>query len=367
MNIWFAANIPKNSYGGVSRSMRELSEGLQKRGHCTTIVYGGPGILGCNYLTFALKLCVRLLAHAGNSPEWIIARSTDGVLCAAAAKMLGLKTKVALHNHGWEEYVYEIEKKLPRAIISPATSWKARAVRFPLLRAGLFLCTCCISGTLFETRWIAQRYPRHRKKMRYLPNGVCARQDQYWRKDREAPLNILAIGGRTWKKNIEHSIAVFTTIADHEPGATLFLIGAGFSKGDAPKELNGVRSYKEDRIVVVQEEKPGLMSRWYTQCPFVISSSRFEGGHSLVILEALSYGCVVFASGLPSTKEIISHAGNGIILGGLSVDDDAQVILDVLANKDLIEQMRRKAFKTAQRNRWDRQVDRLEDILCTKQ
>jgi glycosyltransferase involved in cell wall biosynthesis len=367
MNIWFAANIPKDSYGGVGRSMRELSEGLQKRGHPTTIVYGRTGILGCNYLVFALKLCLRLLAHAGNAPAWIIARSTDGVLCAAAAKMLGLKTKVALHNHGWEEYVYETEKKFPRAIISPVTSRKARVVRFPLLRASLSSCTCCINGTLFETRWIAHQYPHHREKMRYLPNGVSVFQDQYWQKGREAPLNILAIGGPTWKKNIEHSIAVFNKIADHEPKARLFLVGAGFDKGDAPGAIKELLLDKNDRTTIVPEERPERMPRWYTLCPFVISSSRFEGGHSLVILEALSYGCVVFASGLPSTKEIITHARNGVLIGGANADNDAKVVLEVFAQKDLMEQIRRNAFGTAYRNRWDRQVNRLEEILCAKQ
>jgi Glycosyltransferase len=363
MNIWFAANIPEDSCGGVSRSMRELSEGLEKHGHHTTIMYGNKGIFGCNYLVFALKLCLRMVAHTGNRPQWIIARSTDGVLCAVAVKILGLTTKVVLHNHGWEEYVYETEKKLPRALISSPTSWKARAIRFPLLRAGLFFCTFCLSGTIFETRWLAQRYPLCRKKMRYLPNGVCTRQAPYWLKDHKVPLHILAVGGHTWKKNIGHSIAVFNKIAERKPEARFFLVGAGFDKG----ALRGLRQEIKDKIVVVPEEKPGLMSRWYMECPFIISSSRFEGGHSLVILEALSYGCVVFASDLPSTKEIITHARNGILISGVSAGDDAKVIIDVLAKKDLMLRIRQNACRTALRNRWDRQVDRLEDILCLKQ
>jgi glycosyltransferase involved in cell wall biosynthesis len=366
MNIWFAANIAEDSYGGVGRSMLELSEGLKKRGHRTTILYGGRGIFGGNYLAFALNLCIRLLASAGNAPAWIIARSTDGVVCAAAVKIFGLATKVALHNHGWEEYAYEMEKKLPRAIISPRTSWKARAVRFPLLRLSLLLCNRCLSGTLFETRWLGRRYPRHRKKLCYLPNGVRTPQDLYWLKRPDIRLNILAVGGLTWKKNISHSIAVFRKVADYEPGARLFLVGAGFGKEDASFLLKDLGRDEKDKIIVVPEEKPGLMWRWYTECPFVISSSRFEGGHSLVILEALSYGCVVFASNLASTKEIINHAENGILMDGISAENDAKVILDVLDKKDLIERIRRNAFRTAQRNRWDRQAGRLEDILCLK-
>ena len=65
-----------------------------------------------NYLVFAFALCKRLLLHAAKPPDWIIARSTDGVVCALAAKIFGMKTKIALHNHGWEERAYEVEKRL---------------------------------------------------------------------------------------------------------------------------------------------------------------------------------------------------------------------------------------------------------------
>lgn len=366
MNIWFAANIPEGSNGGVSRSMQELSHGLQKHGHCTEIVYGGKGKVGCNYLVFALYLGLRLVVRAGNPPDWIVARSTDGVLCAAAARLLGLKTKVALHNHGWEEYVYEVEKKLPRALVSSPTSWKARAVRFPLLRASLCLCTCCLSGTLFETGLLAKRYPRHRKKMFYLPNGVHTRQEAYWIKAQEAPLHILATGGQTWKKNIGHSIEVFSIIADHFPRARLFLVGVGYGKGDADLGIHDCSNDTKNRIEVVACEKPELMARWYTECPFVISSSRFEGGHSLAVLEALSYGCVVFASALPSTREIITHERNGILMSGAGAVDDARIIIDLLKKKELIVHIRQNALRTAWRNRWDRQVGRLEAIICPK-
>jgi len=366
MNIWFAANIPEDSWGGVSRSMRELSSGLQKHGHCTTIVWGTRGVVRGNYLVFAFALCKRLLLHAAQPPDWIIARSTDGVLCALAAKTFRMKTKIALHNHGWEERAYEVEKKLAHDFVARATTWRARSLRFPLLRATLFLCNCCLSGTLVETRWLARRYPLCRKKLRYLPNGVQLGQSPYWNQQPAAGRNFLAVGGNTWKKNIGHSMAVFKNIADHIPGARLFLVGAGFNKGDAPFVLKDLWHDKKDRIEVIPEEKPEFMSQWYKQCPFFISSSRFEGGHSLAILEALSFGCVVFATDIPSTREFIFNKSNGIIIGGINVEDDSKTILEVLSDKDLVARIRHNAFRTAGRNRWERQVNRLEEILCPK-
>lgn len=362
MNIWFAANIPEDSWGGVSRSMHELSIGLQKYGHRTTVVWGTRGVVRGNYLFFAFALCKRLLSHAAKPPDWIIARSTDGVLCALAVKIFGMKTKIVLHNHGWEERSHEVEKRQARGLVAKGTTWRARLLRFPLLRATLFLCNCCISGTLVETRWLARRYPLCRKKLKYLPNGVSLGQESFWEKQPIAHRDFLAVGGNTWKKNLKSTTGIFRNIAVRLPDARLIMVGTGVNSDDCCHILKGL----EQNYWIVPSETLEGMAQWYKQCPFFISSSRFEGGHSLAILEALSFGCVVFATDIPSTREFIFNKSNGVLIGGINVEDDAKTILAVLDDKDLLARIRHNAFRTALRNRWDRQVDRLEEILCPK-
>jgi len=113
MKVWFAADLPEGSFGGVARSMHELAAGLRHRGHDAAIITRET-TGSKNYLTFALKLGIRFLLCGKGRPDWIIARSTDGVFCALIIRLLRLKTGMILHNHGWEEKVYEFEKKLPR-------------------------------------------------------------------------------------------------------------------------------------------------------------------------------------------------------------------------------------------------------------
>jgi glycosyltransferase involved in cell wall biosynthesis len=122
----------------------------------------------------------------------------------------------------------------------------------------------------------------------------------------------------------------------------------------------------QDSFLIVPLENPDGMKQWYMQCPFFISSSRYEGGHSLAVLEALSFGCVVFAADTPSMREVIIDKSNGILIHGNSAEDDALIILDVLADKNLVARLRQNAFRTARRNTWDRQVKRLKAILCAK-
>jgi glycosyltransferase involved in cell wall biosynthesis len=359
MNIWFAANIPPEQSGGVARSMQGLAEGLQGLGHQTTVVTNRLNS-GGSYLIFALQLALRFLLTLNKPPDWIVARSTDGIVCALLIRVFSLKTRMAIHNHGWEEQVYEIEKRLPGSLVHPQTTWKARMIRFPLLRACLALSDACVCGTISEIRWLNKKYPRYHQKFRYVPNGVHILDSAFWSGREEVPLNILAIGGTTWKKNLNHTIAVFKKIIRYWPQSRLFIIGAGLHKNDLPYEL-------PKEISFVPEVKPDAMKRFYTTCPYLISSSRYEGGHSFAIVEAMSYGCVVFASEITSTVEILRDNYNGFLITGVSVSEDATIISTALKEKDRLIAIRHHAFCSARRNRWERQTKRLERILCSKQ
>jgi glycosyltransferase involved in cell wall biosynthesis len=120
----------------------------------------------------------------------------------------------------------------------------------------------------------------------------------------------------------------------------------------------------KEEITVVSEVNPNEMSRWYMTCPYLISSSRYEGGHSFALLEALSYACVVFASSISSSAEIIRNKYNGLLITGADVKNDAAAISAILKERELLVHMRRHAFYSARRNRWERQVKRMERGLC---
>jgi glycosyltransferase involved in cell wall biosynthesis len=359
MIVWFAADIHPGSGGGVARSMQGLAEGLCALGH-RTVVVTNPSMRRGGYLKFSLSLAARLLLNLRNPPDWIVARSTDGAGCAFLAKLLSLKTRIAIHNHGWEEYAYELEKRLPRGTDFPRTTWKARLVRFPLLRACLSLCSCCMSGTLSEIRWLKEKYPRCRSKFRYAPNGVDIPGRPYWADGRDAPCNMLALGGSTWKKNLNHAVEVFEEILRYMPEFRLFLIGTGAEKDKMPLVLG-------PEVTVVPKVLPGEMSRWYTTCPFLISCSRYEGGHSFALLEAMSYACVVISSAIPSSMEVVRNGHNGILITGVDAGSDARYIVELMQEKKHIVLMRQRAYSSAMRNRWERQAKRVERILWTGQ
>jgi glycosyltransferase involved in cell wall biosynthesis len=208
-----------------------------------------------------------------------------------------------------------------------------------------------------EIKWLKNNYPRHGRKIRYVPNGVQLPERGYWIDQTEHPLHFLAVGGLTWKKNLGHTIAVFKEIARQRPECRLFLVGGGKDGSLFPHSFPG-------EITVVPDVGPGEMAAWYARCPYLISSSRYEGGHSFALLEAMSQGCVVCASAIFSSMEIIRDRRNGVLISGADASSDAAAIMAALGDRELLASMRRRAFSTAFRHRWERQAKRMERSLC---
>lgn len=353
--IWFAAHIPANSSGGVNRSISEFSKNLKIFGHATKIIYKKQHE---NLFFFSIKIAFHLCFSFKNPPDWIIARSTDGLFCSILCKLLNFKTKTALHSHGWEEKVYELEKLIPGKLVNNPTTCKARFLRFPLLRLNLNLSSLCLTGTVEEARWIKGRYPSAKNKIKLITNGTDLQVGPYWAHKTFLPYNFLIVGGYTWKKNIQYGINLFINIHKSLPQSRLFLIGTG--KSDSFYRY--INSFK-DSVTVIEEEPLESMHKWYVTCPFLISTSRYEGGYSLAILEALSRGAIVFSTSIPSTREFITDFSNGILLTGTDEQSDAQKIMRVIHEDNLIRKISINAWKKASRYSWKRQSLRLEKLL----
>lgn len=353
MRIWFAADVAPDSCGGVRRVMEKLGEGLQSRGHTVTIVTAPSAEM--SYLRFSLHLMLQWFA-ARPRPDWVIARSSDGLFSILLCRLLGGTTQFALHNHGWEEKVYETERQLTGVEIYPATTWKSRVIRFPLLRTALRLSTLCVSGTVSETRWLRNHYPHVQTKLRLVPTGTDIPQTSYWSTRDSIPHAILFIGASTWKKNLDGALALFEKIRLLLPDASWYGIGTG-------PISPAVRARAGADSVWVENEAPDAMSQWYRLCPFLLSTSRYEGGHAMVLLEAMSFGAVPFVSPIDSSLEIVRDGHNGFVLDMTATAKSAQSIVQTMTNPATVCRVGLAAYRTAQRNRWDRWVSRLEGFL----
>ncbi|MBN1129190.1 MAG: glycosyltransferase [Chitinispirillaceae bacterium] len=355
--VWFAAAIPAGSRGGVMRLMTGLADGLRKKNYAPELIFCAkdPGPAG--YLWFSLRLALKLALQLHNPPRWIIARSTDAFFSCVLRKLLPVKTRIILHNHGWEEQVYEVQKGIPALEVAHPVSWKARLLRFPLLRATLAMADYCLCGTIADMRWIRDRYSWSTKKLRYVPNGVTEQPVRLRTEQAEWSPDFLYVGTLTWRKNIRYAFLLFRLVSVSFPRARLYLVGTG-----AMPAL-GLTEEEKDRVFIESSVAMEEMRQWYERCPFFIHTARYEGGHSLALLEAMSYGAVPFVSPIPSNREIVVPGRNGVVLDGADVQKDAATVIAVMADKDLLARLSRGAWRTAMRNRWERQVLRMERVL----
>ena len=356
MRVWFAAAIPPDSRGGVRRVMEELGSGLSLRGHTVTLLTLPHARR--SYLWFCVHLAWRWVCTRPR-PDWVVARSCDGYVVALLTALLPRSTtRVALHNHGWEEKVWDVERRLPPGVdVVPVTGWKARLVRFPLLRATLRLCACCLCETVDEMRWIRRRYPSRAQRVRYLPTGVSVPPCPRWPGQEHYAPNVLFVGGDTWKKNLRGALALFAALRERIPGACWHGVGTG------PLDPMLRRAAGADARWVEQED-PAQMGAWYTTCPVLLSLSRYEGGHPLAVLEAMSWGCVVVTSPVLSTLEVIRHGHNGLCINPGDPGAAAAVLARCLQDPRAFSRLGYAAWRTAHHHRWERQVQRLERILA---
>jgi glycosyltransferase involved in cell wall biosynthesis len=223
----------------------------------------------------------------------------------------------------------------------------------------LRLSHCCISGALAEIEWIGKKYPKYRKKLRYVPTGAANGKPPYWCEASKWPLFFLSVGGLSWKKNQEITLDVFGIISKSLPEARLFLVGTGVHGVLQPVVRRGL----ENVVANIGNVDFDEMDHWFRWCPYLISSSRYEGAHSLAILEAMSYGAIAFVSPIPPTTEIIHDFRNGIVLSGISAQSNAEKMMPILTNQDGNLLLRKQASQTAARNRWERQIGRLNRII----
>ncbi len=354
MILWFAASIAPASRGGVHRVMEEFAGGLRSRGHAAVCMYS-PGSLRHSYVAFSVMLAFKLLTTPKHrKPDIILARSSDGLCSSVAVRLLRLRTKVILHNHGWEQNAYAVESRLPRLRITHPTTWKAHVIRFPLVRLACRLSHGTLHGTVYEARSTTRICKVAGKRVLYVPNGVKTNRN-IWNRAFPARPDFLCVANNTWKKNLDYVIDTFRQITSCIPQSRLFLVGTG------TESITGVSG--QGPIINIPSENPDRMGDWYAKCPFLISGSRYEGGHSLAILEAMSWGCVCFVSAIPSTCEFVLHNRNGILLEGIDSLADAQTIVETLEDANVLSRLSSRGFQTALRNRWGRQIDRLEKAL----
>ncbi|MBN1758461.1 MAG: glycosyltransferase family 4 protein [Chitinispirillaceae bacterium] len=361
MRIWFAASAPAVPPYSLRWSMSSLASELRRYGHRVTLIFS-PTTTTYRPVRFAFLLAVRLFLLFWKRPRWIIAHSTDGIVCAFLASFFRMKTRVALFADGWEPHTTVIEHRLPRSLIVAHAPWHHRLIKSLFLKTALRRSAICICGTLDEARWLRRRIPAVTPKTIVIPSGVPERRQPFWPFQEEFPPSFLLTGQFSWKKHIEYGIEIFRRVLAVNKSARLFIVGCGTLSEQKRQLLYPLG----DAVFTVENESSVKMFRWFESCPFLLVPSRYESQHPPALLEAQSRGCIVFTADIPPARECITHGINGYFISGVNPVGDAELIRSVFGNRDLLLRTSNAAWKRASRQSIRRQGNRLLRALLRK-
>lgn len=353
-NIWFVTNIPKSSIGGVARSVNTYSSYLEEKGYNVTIFFNKTSRQNYIYFSFSILLTY-IKFFLRKRPQWIIARSTDAFFTLIFIRLFNLKTKVIIWNHGWEPLVYKLEQRLRKEDIDNPTTIKAKLFRFPMLATSAKLCNYLISGTINETRYLKEKFKKNRDKFIYLPNAIILTEIS---KKTTSNHTFITVANINWKKNLDHTISLFQELKKEKPDIKLICLGTGLTELEFKRRYGNIKDIQNLTSV-----DPNSIKDLYKTSDFLISSSRYEGGISFAILEAINYGVIIFSSAIDSSRELIKNNKNGLIISGTNIQRDLEIIKETISKDNT--KIRDKAFNSIKKYSLDRLGQRLEKLLET--
>jgi len=342
-NVWFAACIPPVP-GGVKHNMEGFAKTLARYENVQTTMILPQYRLFQRQSVYVFWLFVKVL-FSKKAPDWIIARSSDAVVCAIARRLHLIKSDVILHSHGWEELCFDIAKKKGVSFFS----WRSRYIKFPLLRVTLCFCKYCICGTLQDCSYIRAKYPAYARKIKWIPHGVTDRKISHSESNEQ--LRFIAVTSDSWRKNNALLYSFFSIIRRLHKNCTLDIVGSTFMASQPSENITS-----HGLITQVQ-----LLSLSCT-VGFCLHFSEYEGGYARGILEPMSCGVIPITLYKPHYTEFLQNTVNAFFLRDCSEEKVKEVLLKINQRHE-VQRMQKAAITKAHRMRWQRNAHRLARIL----
>ena len=164
-------------------------------------------------------------------------------------------------------------------------------------------------------------FKRSKKKVLYRPN---------WILPINTPVNIkkinkfISIGRLEMQKNYEKTIEFIS-----ETNFEIDIVG----DGSLSLKLANLADSKNVKMQILNQLENDELLSLLAKYKFYISNSNFEG-HPKSLLEAMSVGCVVFASNISNHIELIDHGKNGFLIDNNS-KKSFEDLLENINNWDL--------------------------------
>lgn len=182
------------------------------------------------------------------------------------------------------------------------------------------------------------------KKITIVPNWI--EKKEIIAKDRHEN-KILMVGRIEKQKNYSDAIQFLDINKNH---LTIDIVGNGQEKD----LINNLSIEKDINIKFLGNMEHQKLTELYHSYEYFLSTSYFEGNPKS-ILEALNSGCIVFASNIPSHRELIRDELNGFLFSNIS---ELSKKFDIIQKNTLFKKkVSQNAIKSVEKNIIENIVD----------
>lgn len=162
--------------------------------------------------------------------------------------------------------------------------------------------------------------------------------------------NILYVGRLSPEKNLLSLLKIWKIVEDKNPDWNLIIVG----DGKCMDELNNYKKKNNLRHVAFKGQQDP--TAYYAEASIFCLTSFFEG-LPLVIIEAMSYGCIPIAfNSFATAQSLIENGKNGFLISPYDIKKFAQILDFLMNNPNSIQTIALDSFKSSQKYSIDRIV-----------
>lgn len=190
-------------------------------------------------------------------------------------------------------------------------NWADSSVVFRLvLRCCLYLNQNVVTVSRGMAKQLMAGYPRHCRKIRYIPNGVTLPEKGVVERRSTSSFLVAVIGNLIPAKRVDVVIRAFQALTRSVTDARLLVAGDGPERKGL--ETFVCRSGLQPSVSFLGVLQPGDIRKLLQACHALVLASAKEGRPN-IILEAMAAGTPVVAADIEPVREIIGHNERGLL------------------------------------------------------
>lgn len=185
-------------------------------------------------------------------------------------------------------------------------------------------CAVAAVSSQHDRHYVCQEYGISENKVKLVRNFIDIELFQNKVPIQDRLDKIVYIGRLTPVKNLEHIIRAVA-----KNGLSLDVYGKGEQQKELEELVRNLHVDVEFKGVVANSEIPDILNKY----KYYILASIYEGMPK-TLLEAMACGCICIGTPVGGIMEIIDDGVNGFLSKGVGVENIAEAIRYVYANKD---------------------------------